>query len=431
MRPRPRARRRLPRKRPQSQPAPRLWVSRRLTTAGRLAHPRQARPGGALGLSRGAGPGGGCGARGGGRRAARAHILAITSPALTNSSRPRPLSRPRKSVALRLLSVTLPMLSIDVLVLQAAREVSYSARTFTHITSAALAHPRQARPGGALGLSRGAGPGRGCGARGGGRHAARAHLIVITSPALTNSSRPAHSPAARRCAPLRRLSLTPPSLSLLSLTAGQQSSDAARKAEGATTADLAASSAGKAAGGELQRPHNHAIARAASHMASRPGPGEPSGFLVVPGRAEGVAEGEAEGAGLSPSPAPSASRAQPSHILGRPGPGEPSGFLVVPGQAEGVARAALRAVLLTHFARAPARPSSHRLARAHQLLLLALRPLRRAPRRCDPLSLSLSLLPSRSQQVRAPRMRLRGRGSRRLQRGVPRARPHEGRGRRR
>ena len=112
MRPRPRARRRLPRKRPQSQPAPRLWVSRRLTTAGRLAHPRQARPGGALGLSRGAGPGGGCGARGGGRRAARAHILAITSPALTNSSRPRPLSRPRKSMVLRLLSVTLLLLHL-------------------------------------------------------------------------------------------------------------------------------------------------------------------------------------------------------------------------------------------------------------------------------------------------------------------------------
>ena len=47
--------------------------------------------------------------------------------------------------------------------------------------------------------------------------------------------------------------------------------------------------------------------------------------------------GEAEGAGLSPSPAHSASRAPPSHILGRPGPGEPSGFLVVPGRAEGVA----------------------------------------------------------------------------------------------
>ena len=37
----------------------------------------------------------------------------------------------------------------------------------------------------------------------------------------------------------------------------------------------------------------------ASHILGRPGPGEPSGFLVVPGRAEGVAEGEAEGAGLS------------------------------------------------------------------------------------------------------------------------------------
>ena len=41
----------------------------------------------------------------------------------------------------------------------------------------------------------------------------------------------------------------------------------------------------------------------------------------------------------SPSPRP---RAPPSHILGRPGPGEPSGFLVVPGRAEGVARPGLR-----------------------------------------------------------------------------------------
>ena len=35
-----------------------------------------------------------------------------------------------------------------------------------------------------------------------------------------------------------------------------------------------------------------------------------------------------------------------SHILGRPGPGEPSGFLVAPGRAEGVARPALRVMLL-------------------------------------------------------------------------------------
>ena len=42
------------------------------------------------------------------------------------------------------------------------------------LTRAALAHPRQARPGGALGLSRGAGPGRGCGGgRGRGRGAQR------------------------------------------------------------------------------------------------------------------------------------------------------------------------------------------------------------------------------------------------------------------
>ena len=47
------------------------------------------------------------------------------------------------------------------------------------------------------------------------------------------------------------------------------------------------------------RQHLLANARAASHILGRPGPGEPSGFLVVPGRAEGVAEREAEGAGLS------------------------------------------------------------------------------------------------------------------------------------
>ena len=34
-------------------------------------------------------------------------------------------------------------------------------------------------------------------------------------------------------------------------------------------------------------------ASAASHILGRPGPGEPSGFLVVPGRAEGVARGRA------------------------------------------------------------------------------------------------------------------------------------------
>ena len=119
----------------------------------RLAHPQQARTGGALGLSRGAGPVRGCGARGGGRRAARAHLLAITSPALTDSSRPRPLSRPRKSMVLRLLFVTLIMLSIDVPVLQAAREVSYSARTFTPFTSAAsriLGRPGPGEPSGFL-----------------------------------------------------------------------------------------------------------------------------------------------------------------------------------------------------------------------------------------------------------------------------------------
>ena len=77
-----------------------------------------------------------------------------------------------------------------------------------------LAHPQQARPGGALGLSRGAGPGRGCGARSGGRRAARAQLLAITLPTLTNSSpAPAPSTAAHRCACFP--------LPLLSLLAGQ------------------------------------------------------------------------------------------------------------------------------------------------------------------------------------------------------------------
>ena len=45
------------------------------------------------------------------------------------------------------------MLSVDVLVLQAAREVSYSARNFTHITSAAshiLGRPGPGEPSGFL-----------------------------------------------------------------------------------------------------------------------------------------------------------------------------------------------------------------------------------------------------------------------------------------
>ena len=56
-------------------------------------------------------------------------------------------------MVLRLLFVTLIMLSIDVPVLQAAREVSYSARTFTPFTSAAshiLGRPGPGEPSGFL-----------------------------------------------------------------------------------------------------------------------------------------------------------------------------------------------------------------------------------------------------------------------------------------
>ena len=48
--------------------------------------------------------------------------------------------------------------------------------------------------------------------------------------------------------------------------------------------------------------NNRTSASASAHILGRPGPGEPSGFLVAPGRAEGGAEGEAEGAGLSEEP---------------------------------------------------------------------------------------------------------------------------------
>ena len=50
-----------------------------------------------------------------------------------------------------------------------------------------------------------------------------------------------------------------------------------------------ATAAGGRAGGELQRPHGGANnAQAASRILGRPGPGEPSGLLVAPGRAESV-----------------------------------------------------------------------------------------------------------------------------------------------
>ena len=228
--------------------------------------------------------------------------------------------------------------------------------------------------------------------------------------------------------------------------------------------------------------------RAASHILGRPGPGEPSGFPVVPGRAEGVARRPAlplragahrcvvpypplpllsifaaatvyvdertrvlcratdPGAVLATAGAEAATaqsksqakkgtyfgtaattRGTASRILGRPGPGEPSGFLVVPGRAEGVACGAAHALRASTSAPllAPPHPRS------------PTPPARSPPfaSRATPLrpSLSLSSLPPRSQQVHAPRLRLHGRGARLLHPGVPRARrrPPEGRGRRR
>ena len=76
------------------------------------------------------------------------------------------------------------------------------------------------------------------------------------------------------------------------MTSGNTVAIAAAK-EAVKAAELAAekTSAGKAAGGAYSRraaPHNGPNARAASHNLYRPGPGEPSGFLVVLGRAERV-----------------------------------------------------------------------------------------------------------------------------------------------
>ena len=64
---------------------------------------------------------------------------------------------------------------------------------------------------------------------------------------------------------------------------------AAKEALKAAEAKAKETSAGKAAGGAAGGAYSRrATARAGSHILCRPGPGEPSGFLVVPGRAEHV-----------------------------------------------------------------------------------------------------------------------------------------------
>ena len=82
------------------------------------------------------------------------------SPALTNSSRPRPLARPRKSVVLS--SLFRAAAAALLLRARACAAGSYRARTITPFTSAGKHTLGQAQPGGALGLPSGAGPGRGC-----------------------------------------------------------------------------------------------------------------------------------------------------------------------------------------------------------------------------------------------------------------------------
>ena len=204
----------------------------------------------------------------------------------------------------RLLSVTLLMLSVDVLVLQAAREVSYSARNFTHITSAAshiLGRPGPGEPSGFLVV-----PGQAEGVACGAAHALRASTSapLLAPPHPRSPTPPARSPPFASRAPL----LTPLPLSLsspISQPTSAWSPAALARPQRPLTASRRAKSTAVATR-RLRPPpvsqlrqHLLANARAASHILGRPGPGEPSGFPVVPGRAEGVAEGEAKGAGLS------------------------------------------------------------------------------------------------------------------------------------
>jgi len=131
-----------------------------------------------------------------------------------------------------------------------------------------------------------------------------------------------------------------------------------------------------AAAGELQRPHHHANNHGPPLTSSAgPAPGEPSGFLAVPGRAEvcSPAERVARRCVLSNPPLPllpllagkvggefsrctTATTRAASHFLGRPGPGEPSGFLVVPGRAERVHGRPCVVLLPRSPLRAPLRP---------------------------------------------------------------------------
>ena len=79
-------------------------------------------------------------------------------------------------------------------------------------------------------------------------------------------------------------------MSVLAAAKASGNRDAIAKAERALDAAEAKAkktSAGKAAGGEQQRPRQHREVPPRTSSA-RPGPGEPSGFLLVPGRAERV-----------------------------------------------------------------------------------------------------------------------------------------------
>ena len=126
------------------------------------------------------------------------------------------------------------------------------------------------------------------------RVSSSAPRLATASPALTNSARPRPPLPLRVIA--RRCVVSDPPLPLLSLLAGQvcvYDGDGGRcpcKEPGDDCKCEVGHEHVKAvsAGGESRCTNNHDNASAAAHISARPGPGEPSGFLVVPGRAEGV-----------------------------------------------------------------------------------------------------------------------------------------------
>ena len=213
-----------------------------------------------------------------------------------------------------------------------------------------LAHPRQARPGGALGLSRGAGPGRGCGVPGPARGAAHALRASTSAPLLApprprSPTPPARSPPfASRAPPLRpSLSLSSPlsqptSASTPSAPAWPRSSPtAARRAPCTATRStrpppvsgshrVRCARARPRARGSAKEPGALGLARAALAHPRQARPGGALGLSRGAGPGRGCGGGRGRGRGAQPkSPAPLASRAQPSRHVRPRKPSSPPG----------------------------------------------------------------------------------------------------------